>query len=141
MWISDERRVDVSRDVKFLDILEDTIADKFEDFYNGKEEPATENELSVEIELCPNEAATEMREEDALSEEEEEAIEELVEDRRDDPAELHALEQRLGRVGGELEDAPRQVELRELAVEERRRRRVRDLLDRRHGLLSIPDFW
>ena len=46
--------------------------------------------------------------------------EELVEDRRDDPAELHPLEQRLGRVGGELEHAPHQVELRELPVQEDR---------------------
>ena len=46
--------------------------------------------------------------------------EELVEVRREDRAELHALEQRLARVGGEVEDAVVQVEPRELAVEERR---------------------
>ena len=44
--------------------------------------------------------------------------EELVEDRRDDPAELDALEQRLVRIGGELEHAPHEVDLRQLAVEE-----------------------
>ena len=81
VWISDERRVDISRDIKFLDISEDTIADDFEDFYDGKEESTTKNELSVEIELCPNKTVTEIREEDTVSEEEEEAIEELVEDR------------------------------------------------------------
>ena len=43
--------------------------------------------------------------------------EELVEDRRDDPAELDPLEQRLVRVGRELEHAPHQVELRQLAVQ------------------------
>ena len=44
--------------------------------------------------------------------------EELVEDRRDDPAELDPLEQRLVRVGGELEHAPHEVDLRQLAVEQ-----------------------
>ena len=44
--------------------------------------------------------------------------EELVEVRREDRAELDALEQRLGRVGGELEHALVQVEPRELAVEQ-----------------------
>ncbi len=66
--------------------------------------------------------------------------EELVEDRRDDPAELDALEQRLGRVGGEVEHAPDQVELGQLAVQERRgcRRRRNRLLRGSHGGVQRP---
>ena len=44
--------------------------------------------------------------------------EELVEDRRDDPAELDPLEERLVRIGRELEHPPHEVDLRELAVEQ-----------------------
>ncbi|KAG5325816.1 POLX protein, partial [Pseudoatta argentina] len=72
VWISGERRVDVSRDVKFLDFSEDAIADKFEDFYDDKRQTTNENELGIEIELCPDEAKIDIREGDALSEEEEE---------------------------------------------------------------------
>ena len=43
--------------------------------------------------------------------------EELVEVRRVDRAELHALEQRRGRILGDLEDAVVEVQPRELAVE------------------------
>ncbi|KAG5323483.1 POLX protein, partial [Pseudoatta argentina] len=72
VWISGERRVDVSRDVKFLDFSEDAIADKFEDFYDDKRQTNNENELGIEIELCPDEAKIDIREGDALSEQEEE---------------------------------------------------------------------
>src|SRR5581483_2785316 len=59
--------------------------------------------------------------------------EELVEDRRDDPAELDPLEERLLAVGGQLEHPADQVELRELAVQEGRRGDgVLELLRRRH---------
>ena len=51
--------------------------------------------------------------------------EELVEVRREDRAELHALEQRDVRVGGELEHARVEVEPRELAVEQPRCRAAR----------------
>ena len=47
--------------------------------------------------------------------------EELVEDRRDDPAEADALEQRLAAVGCDLEHARHQVERRQLAIQERQR--------------------
>jgi hypothetical protein len=49
-------------------------------------------------------------------------LEELVEVRREDPAELHTLEERQRLVGRELEDARVELEMRELAVEQRRRR-------------------
>jgi hypothetical protein len=56
--------------------------------------------------------------------------EELVEVRRDDRAELHALEQRQRRVRGELEHAAVEVDPRQLAVEEPPER---DLGHVRHG--------
>ena len=58
--------------------------------------------------------------------------EELVEDRREDGAELDALEQRLLVVGGEIEQALARVEPRQLAVDQARRSRLG--LDR-HGLI------
>ena len=67
-------------------------------------------------------------------------LEELVEVRGEDSAELHALEQRQRLVGRELEDAGVELEVRELAVEQildvlgADLRRHRDIVYRQHAL-------
>ena len=63
--------------------------------------------------------------------------EELVDDVRDDPAELDAFEQRLRRVGGEVEHARHQRDGRELAVDQRLAG-ARDVGGRHGQLPSIP---
>src|SRR5262249_27552684 len=59
-------------------------------------------------------------------------LKELVEVRREDGAVVHALEKRQRLVGGELEDARMELEVRELAVEESLERLGPG--SRRHGL-------
>ena len=95
----------------------------------GQVEDALRISASVCCGVRPSGERTDAPRDDLVLEPRDPHHEELVEDRRDDPAELHALEQRLRGIGGQLEHAPHQVELRQLAVEEGRAGGSERLLD------------